>query len=184
MCSDSASAEATPSRTSGACARTLAGEVSRPSVPSRARASAGTFFGSWSRSWALRMAPKTVTPMAPPSERKKFAAAVATPSWRISTEFCTAAMSTWVTRPKPIPKTARKPPAATWEESALRVDIRYRPSDMISRPAIGNSLYLPVAATTLPETVRLTTVAIISGTSSSPDSVAVSPLATWRKSGV
>ena len=51
------------------------------------------------------MAPKSAVPTAPPIERKKVTAAVATPMCVRSTLFCTAVTTTCMVRPSPAPKT-------------------------------------------------------------------------------
>jgi len=91
-------------------------------------------------SFAVKTAPKTATPIAPPSARKKFADAVAMPRSRCSTEFWIASTSTWLTIPKPRPKTAMKIDVVVREVPPSMVDMSTSPSVISASPATGKIL--------------------------------------------
>ena len=66
---------------------------------------AGSAFG-WLASRDAKMAPEIVTPNEPPTERKKVAVEVATPTSSGLASFCTRSMSTCMTSPLPTPTTS------------------------------------------------------------------------------
>jgi hypothetical protein len=66
---------------------------------------AGRYFGSSAKRRALKIDPKSDTPIDAPIERKNVAADVAVPRWPYGTAFWTATTSTCMTRPIPSPST-------------------------------------------------------------------------------
>jgi hypothetical protein len=89
---------------------------------------------------AANTAPKSATPTEPPSERNRFADAVAMPRSRRSTAFWIATVRTCVTRPKPTPKRASSTPAVATEVPVPIRDSASRPAAIRARPATGNAL--------------------------------------------
>ena len=70
----------------------------------RVAASAGSASCSAERSDSTDP-PKTAAPIEPPIERRNCSADVATPTWRLSTAFCTARLKTGPLAPRPTPST-------------------------------------------------------------------------------
>jgi len=90
---------------------------------------------------AANTAPSTAAPSAPPSARKKPAVAVATPSSRRSTLFCTAVISTCVTMPKPSPNPSSPALAATRDGVQPELTASHPSAPLISAsPATGKRL--------------------------------------------
>ena len=80
------------------------------------------------------------TPIAPPSERNRFALAVAMPRSRRSTAFWIATVRTCETSPKPTPKNASSAAIVALLVSASIVESASRPAAMIANPTSGKRL--------------------------------------------
>ena len=87
-----------------------------------------------------KTAPSTAAPTAPPSARKKLVVAIATPSWRRSTPFCTATISTWPTMPKPRPKTRERDAGRQRDGSPASAASSASAAVISARPASGKRL--------------------------------------------
>ena len=151
-----------------------------PSAARSAAAPAGRSAPSRVASWLLNSAPNTATPIDPPTDRKKFTLAVATPMSRAGTADCTASTMTCMTIPSPAPKTTMKAETCSCELLASMVDSRNIPIAATPVPMIGNTRYLPVRPITCPEPMEVTSSPAMSGTSARPAPVADVPMTTSR----
>ena len=123
--------------------------------------------------------PTTAEPTVAPTWRKKLLEAVAVPTIRLGTEFCTISTRICMLSPMPAPNTARNTHIRTVESETSRVDSSHRPMPMISMPTRGNSLYRPVRETIWPETIEVISREAIMGVMSRPAWVASTPLTIW-----
>jgi hypothetical protein len=95
---------------------------------------------TWEPARLANTAPSTAAPTAPPRPRKKPVTAIAMPSSRRSTVFWTAVIRTWVTIPKPSPKTIRPSPMVTAEPSGAIAANSPSATVINTSPATGKRL--------------------------------------------
>ena len=83
------------------------------------------------------MAPKSATPIDPPTERKKLTVDVATPRSATRTEFWVARTRTCMVRPSPMPSTAMYRPDTRRLVDGSIVDSRNMPKAAMAVPVTG-----------------------------------------------
>src|SRR6185437_1088575 len=128
------------SAASGAATRNTARTASTMSSREPAPSAPGPPSPTCVPATAANTAPRTAAPTAPPRPRKKPVAAVATPSSRRSTPFWTAMTSTWVTMPKPSPKSARPMPVAARDVAGATAASTSSATVINESPATGKRL--------------------------------------------
>src|SRR5678816_3921316 len=109
--------------------------------------------GSRRCSRAVIHAPASATPSAPPSDRKKDAAEVATPRSSGATAFWIAVVRLGITSPSPTPRPTRdissessEPPEPASQASSRNI------AHATARPVTGRNLYRPVRVNIRPPT--------------------------------